>query len=131
MTEVVFVKPDDDIVEQVPVAVLGWRLLIKPYRPPRHSPGGIEYVEESLDNTEILTNIGQVKAIGSQAFTAKTRSGIDMADIEPRPKVGDWVMFGTYGGTKIEMKSGATYRIINDDAILAIANDPNEFRIYL
>lgn len=130
--EVVFVKPEDDVLEvDCPIKPLGWRVVVRPYRPEKFTEGGIELPEEALDNAQILTFVGQIVDMGNKAFTAVTRAGIDMSEIEPRPKVGDWVLYGSYGGQKIVLKNQTEYRLMNDDAIMAVARDPKEFLIYL
>lgn len=126
-----FIPPTKEIEMDCPVKPVGWRVVVRPYRPEEKSAGGLVMPEEVLDNTEILTYVGQIVAMGNLAFTAKTRSGIDMAQVEPRPKVGDWVMYGTYGGQKLSLRNGNNYIVMNDDGIMAIARDPNEFRIYV
>jgi co-chaperonin GroES (HSP10) len=130
-TQTVFVKPDSDVVPDIPVKPLGWRVLIRPYRPDDTSAGGIAIPEEALEATEILTFIGQIVDMGNLAFTAKTRSGILMADIEPKPQVGDWVMYGQYGGQNLRLRNGQKYVMMNDDGIMGVARDPKEFLIYL
>jgi co-chaperonin GroES (HSP10) len=69
--------------------------------------------------------------MGSECFKVITRSGIDMSKIDPKPKIGDWIMYGTYGGQKIVTKSGAKYMIMNDDGIMGIVHDPSTFRAYI
>jgi co-chaperonin GroES (HSP10) len=115
----------------VPITPLGWRVLIQPYQPDPMSEGGIAIPEEAIDNTRILTSVGRIVAMGNKAFTAKTRAGIDMSEIEPMPKVGDWVVFGAYGGLKITRRNGTEYRLLNDDAIMAIARNPKELQFYV
>ena len=69
--------------------------------------------------------------MGSECYKAITRSGIEMSSIDPKPKVGDWIIYGTYGGQQVYMKSGVKYLLMNDDGIMGIIDDPAEFRAYL
>lgn len=131
MDQVSFQKPDTDVSARLPVQPLGWRILVRPYTPPRTSEGGIEYVDETLQNEAILTNVGQVVAMGSHCYKAVTRSGIEMSKVEPKPKVGDWVMYGTYGGQKFNTREGVMYTMINDDSIMGIVDDPTNIRNYI
>ena len=101
------------------------------HKPKTTSAGGIQLPEEALESEELLTYVGQVVAMGDQCFTAVTRSGIDMSKIADKPKVGDWVMYGTYGGQKIVTKTGTKYLVMNDDSIMCIVKDPASFRAYL
>ena len=132
MTEIAFREPAKEIEVQLPLQPVGWRVLIRPYKPKdTYGESDIVIADEALESEELLTYVGQVVAMGDQCFKAVTRSGIDMSTIEPKPKVGDWVMFGTYGGQSIQMKNGTKYLIMNDDGIMAVIDDPTQFRSYL
>jgi co-chaperonin GroES (HSP10) len=131
MTEVAFSKPDNDIVAELPVQPVGWRVLVRPYEVAEQSSGGILYVDETKESEDLLSYVGQIVAMGDLCYRAVTRSGINLADINPRPKVGDWVMYGTYGGQSIKTKTGAKYIIMNDDGIMGIVPDPAAFRVYI
>lgn len=130
MKSVPFEKPEKEI-DTLPAMPVGWRILIRPYRPEKFTTGGIALPDEALENEEILTYCGQIVAMGNKAYTAITRSGINMAEIEPKPKVGDWVVYGTHGGQKLRLKGGGMYIATNDDAIVCIINDPLDFQYYL
>lgn len=131
MTEVAFQQPDKEVEAQLPVVPIGWRVLVRPFEPPKTTAGGIELPEEARESEEHLTYVGQIVAMGSECYKIVTRSGIDMSKIDPKPKVGDWVMYGTYGGQKIITKSGVKYLMMNDDGIMGIVPDPSAFRAYL
>lgn len=132
MDQVDFKKPDQNLEVRLPMVPLGWRILVRPYKPPSEwGEAKIAIAETALESEELLTCVGEIVAMGDQCFTAKTRSGIDMSKIEPKPKVGDWIMYGTYGGQKIVTKTGVRYLVMNDDSIMGIVNDPSEFRAYL
>lgn len=132
MTEVAFKEPQTDIEVELPLQPVGWRVLIRPYKP-KETWGESELVvaDEALESEELLTYVGQIVAMGDQCFKAITRSGIDMSTIEPKPKVGDWVMYGTYGGQSLRMKNGNKFLIMNDDGIMGVVPDPTVFRVYL
>ena len=131
MSEVAFEKPAVTIDVDIPVKPIGWRVLIRPYDPPKRSAGGIELPDEALESEQLLTYVGQIVAMGDQCYKAVTRSGIELANIDPKPKVGDWIMYGTYGGQKIITKAGTKYLMMNDDGIMGIVSDPASFRAYL
>lgn len=131
MSEVAFKEPEREIEIDIPVQPLGWRVLIRPYEPPRETAGGIIVADEAMESEELLTYVGQIVAMGSECYKAVTRSGIELANTDPKPKVGDWVIFGTYGGQKVYMKSGVKYLLMNDDGIMGIIDNPAEFRAYL
>lgn len=131
MTDVEFAKPAVDIEPELPVQPIGWRVLIRPYEVAASSDAGILYTDETKESEELLSYVGQIVAMGDQCYKVTTRSGINMADINPKPKVGDWIMYGTYGGQTIRTKSGAKYLIMNDDGIMGIVSDPHTFRVYI
>jgi co-chaperonin GroES (HSP10) len=129
MSEIGFKRPD--IAPELPVDPVGWRVLIRPYEPPEESQGGIVIAREALESEEYLTYVGQIVAMGSECYKAVTRSGIELANINPKPKVGDWVIYGTYGGQKVRMKNGVKYLLMNDDGIMGIVKDPAQFRAHI
>lgn len=131
MTEVAFSKPDNEIVAELPVQPVGWRVLIRPYEAAETSAQGIVFTEETKESEDLLSYVGQIVAMGDLCYKAVTRSGINLADINPKPKVGDWIMYGTYGGQSIKTKTGAKYIIMNDDGIMGIVPDPAAFRVYI
>jgi len=131
MSEVAFTKPDTDIDAELPVQPVGWRVLIRPYEVADTSAAGIVYTEETKESEDLLSYVGQIVAMGDQCYKAVTRSGIELANIDPKPKVGDWIMYGTYGGQTIKTKTGAKYLIMNDDGIMGIVKDPHAFRVYI
>ena len=132
MTEVAFDTPKEEIEVELPMQPVGWRVLIRPYKP-KSTWGDSELViaDEALESEQLLTCIGQIVAMGDQCFKAVTRSGIDLSKIDPKPKVGDWVMYGTYGGQKLTTKQGTKYLVMNDDGIMGVVQDPAMFRAYL
>ena len=111
VSEVSFVKPN--IEAELPLKPIGWRVLIRPYEPPKASDGGIIYGGDSLESEEHLTYVGKIVAMGNLCYKAVTRSGINLADVDPKPKVGDWIIYGTYGGQKVVMKNGVKYLSMN------------------
>ena len=132
MDQVQFQEPDQDVDARLPLVPVGWRILVRPYKPPKTwGETQIEVPDEALESEELLTCVGEIVAMGDQCFKAKTRSGIDMSQISPKPKVGDWIMYGTYGGQKVITKTGVKYLVMNDDSVMGIVNDPSEFRAYL
>jgi len=131
MSEVGFLKPERNIEAELPVQPIGWRILVRPFEAPKTSAGGIQLPDEALESEAHLTYVGQIVAMGDQCYKAVTRSGIELANINPKPKIGDWIMYGTYGGQKIVTKAGAKYLMMNDDCIMGIVKDPASFRAYL
>jgi co-chaperonin GroES (HSP10) len=132
MSEVAFDKPAEEIDVELPLVPVGWRVLVRPYEP-KKTWGDSELViaSEALESEKLLTCVGQIVAMGDQCYSAVTRSGIELAKMDPKPKVGDWIMYGTYGGQNLVTKAGAKYLLMNDDGIMGIVKDPASFRAYL
>jgi len=132
VSEVAFTEPKQEIKIDIPVQPVGWRVLIRPYEPSTtYGDSELVIANETMESEELLTYVGQIVAMGSECYKAVTRSGIELANIDPKPKVGDWIIFGTYGGQKVHTKSGAKYLLMNDDGIMGIIDNPAEFRAYL
>lgn len=130
MTEVAFKPPEKEIAPAVPKPLL-WRVIIEPWEPPRKTAGGIELPEEAIVTQRNMTTVGRIVAMGSLCYKTKTASGLSLADEETKPGTGDWVLFGTYAGQRVRMKSGKHYVVINDDEILGVVDSPEDFHFYV
>lgn len=124
-------EPPAKVLNSCPIQPIGWRLVIAPYEPEQKSEGGIYIAEQALEAERLLTFCGKVVAMGEACYKAVTRSGLDMSQWTRAPQVGDWVIYGTYGGQRVVTKNGARFVITNDDAVLAIVDGPHEFKYYL
>jgi co-chaperonin GroES (HSP10) len=125
-----FVAPDKDL-DVCPIKPIGWRVVIAPYEPENKTGSGILLAESAVEAERFLTFCGQLVAMGEACFKATTRSGLAMADWQEKPKVGDWVIYGAYGGQRVVTKGNTRYMITNDDAILAVARSPRDFKYYI
>ena len=117
MTEVIKLT-DEELEVQLPQPV-GYRVLI-----------ALPEIEETYENTKVLKTttemrnehvmsiIGLVVDMGSQAYQDKDRLG----DI-PWCKIGDYVMFRANSGTRFKI-DGKEYRLMNDDSVEAVVTDP-------
>jgi co-chaperonin GroES (HSP10) len=130
MSEVAFKPPEKAVEAPVPKPLL-WRVVIEPWEPPKRTTGGIELPEEAIQTQRNMTTVGRIKDMGSLCYETKTQSGLSLADEANKPKVGDWVLFGTYAGQRVRMKSGKFYVIINDDEILGVVDSPEDFHFYI
>jgi len=118
MIEAVEKLTDQELEVQLPNPV-GYRVLV-----------AMPKIEETYENTKILktTNemhnehimsiIGLVLDMGSQAYSDKERFGDT-----PWCKVGDYVMFRANTGTRFKV-GDIEYRLMNDDSIEAVVADP-------
>lgn len=130
MGERAFVAPDKPMELPIPKPLL-WRVVIEPYEPPKKSAGGLELPDEVISTQRMVTTVGKIVAMGALCYQTKTQSGLSLADEPNKPTVGDWVLFGTYAGQRIKMKTGRHYVILNDDEVLGVVDSPDDFHFYI
>ena len=102
---------------QLPVPS-GWRLLVLPFTPREKTKGGILIAQESLDKLRVATNCGYVLSMGPLAYQDK-----ENYPTGPWCKVGEWVIFARYAGSRLPIEGGEV-RILNDDEVLGTIKDP-------
>ena len=96
----------------------GWRLLVLPFTPREKTKGGIFIAQESLDKLRIATNCGYVLSMGPLAYQDKEKYPTG-----PWCKVGEWVIFARYAGSRLPIEGGEV-RILNDDEVLGTIKNP-------
>ena len=97
----------------------GWRILVLPFKGKKKTKGGILYSDEQIERQQLATVCGNVLAVGPQAYKGeKYPEG-------PWCKVGDWVIFARYAGSRFKIEGGEV-RLLNDDEIIATINDPED-----
>ena len=98
----------------------GWRMLVLPFKMDEKTKGGIIMNETTLEKQQVASQCGNVLAMGSECYKDKERypSG-------PWCKVGDWVVFARYAGSRIEIDGGEV-RLLNEDEILATVKNPED-----
>jgi co-chaperonin GroES (HSP10) len=95
----------------------GYKLLIA--MPAKVEKKGSIYVPDELQAREALaTIVGNVVAMGPLAYNdpAKFPTGTWC-------NVGDWVMFKPFSGSRFKI-NGQEFRLINDDTVDAVVEDP-------
>ena len=98
----------------------GWRILVLPFKGKKKTKGGILYSDEQIDRQQLATVCGNVLAIGPQAYQDKERYPDGTWC-----KVGDWVIFARYAGSRFKIEGGEV-RLLNDDEIIATIKDPED-----
>ena len=98
----------------------GWRMLVLPFRMKEKTDGGIIMGTETIDRQQVASQCGNVLAMGPDCYMDK-----DRFKDGPWCKVGDWVVFARYAGSRIEIEGGEV-RLLNDDEILATVQDPTD-----
>ena len=96
----------------------GWRLLVLPFTPREKTKGGILIAQESLDKLRVGTNCGYVLKMGPLAYQDREKYPTG-----PWCKIGDWVIFARYAGSRLPIEGGEV-RILNDDEVLGTIKDP-------
>ena len=111
-------ETDEELDLQIPVPV-GYRLLVAmPEVEDTYGDSGILKSSKEIHYDTILSTIGVVLDMGQQAYIDKERFPTG-----PWCKVGDYVMFRMNTGTRFKV-GGTEYRLMNDDSIEAVVNDP-------
>ena len=106
-------------VEKIPQPS-GWRMVLFPLKLQGKTKGGVLLTDETVTESQVTTNICKVLKMGPEAYKDKEKfpSG-------PWCKEGDWVLITRYAGSRIRI-DGGELRIINDDEILAVVDDPRD-----
>ena len=98
----------------------GWRILILPFKMKEKTKGGILMGQDTLERQQVASQCGNVLAGGPHAYQDK-----DRFPKGPWCKVGDWVMFARYAGSRIKIEGGEV-RLLNDDEVLATIKNPED-----
>ena len=106
-------------LEKVPKPV-GWRIVLFPLKLQGKTKGGVLLTDDTVTESQVTTNICKVLKMGPECYKDKEKfpSG-------PWCKEGDWVLITRYAGSRIRI-DGGELRIINDDEILAVVDDPRD-----
>ena len=98
---------------------VGYRVLVALPNVEETFSNGILKAAKTLHEEYVLSTIGVVLDMGEQAYTDK-----DRFPTGPWCKAGDFVMFRANTGTRFKV-GAQEYRLMNDDSIEAIVNDPS------
>lgn len=113
-------KLDDSTLLKLPKPA-GYRLLIALPEVSEKTDGGV-YMPDSLKSAEEVASIlGFVLRVGPQAYNDPERFPDG-----PWCKEGDFVIFRAYSGTRFKI-AGKEFRLINDDTVEAVVDDPRGF----
>ena len=98
----------------------GWRILILPFKMKEKTKGGVYMGQDTLERQQVASQCGNVLAVGPHAYKDKKRfpNGAWC-------KVGDWIMFARYAGSRIKIEGGEV-RLLNDDEVLATIKNPED-----
>ena len=76
----------------------GWRMLVLPFRMNEKTKGGVLLGTETIDRQQVASQCGNVIAMGPDCYNDTKRFNDG-----PWCKVGDWVVFARYAGSRIEI----------------------------
>jgi co-chaperonin GroES (HSP10) len=100
----------------------GWKVLIAmPVFEEKISNSGIILPTSTKNAEEIAANIGLVVSMGSEAY-----KDLNKFPNGPWCEVGDFIMMRSYSGTRFSI-GGHEFRMINDDTIEGVIQDPSGF----
>ena len=106
-------------IEKVPNPT-GYRIVLFPLKLDSKTKSGKILTDETVAESQITTNICKVLKVGPDAYKDK-----DKFPTGPWCKTDDWVLITRYAGSRIRI-DGGELRIINDDEILAVIDDPRD-----
>jgi len=113
-------KKEAVLESQIPVPV-GYQLLIAlPDAEETFGESGLVKASETLRNEQILSMVGVVLDMGEDAY-----GDPDRYPRGPWCKRGDYVLFRANTGTRFRVGK-QEYRLMNDDSIQAIVDDPSK-----
>ena len=113
-------KVDEAIEAKLPEPT-GYRLLITIPEISEKTQGGVIVPDELKSAEETASIIGFVLKVGVDAYKDESRFSDG-----PWCKVGDFVIFRSYSGTRYKIQ-GKEFRIINDDTVEAVVDDPRGY----
>jgi len=96
----------------------GYRILIAIPEKEEKTEGGIIKAEETIRYEEVSTITGFVLKMGPDCYKDESRFPTG-----PWCSEGDFVVFRAFSGTRIKIH-GKEFRIINDDSVEAVVDDP-------
>jgi len=106
-------------IEKVPKPT-GYRLVLFPLKLEGKTAGGVILTDTAIEQASIATNICKVIAVGPDAYQDKVKfpNGAWC-------KKDDWIIITKYAGARLSI-DGGELRIINDDEVLAVVEDPRD-----
>jgi len=96
----------------------GYKILIALPEPDEKTDGGIIKASQTIHNEEVGSIVGFVLDTGPDVYSDSVRFPTG-----PFCKKGDWIVMRSYTGTRF-MVHGKEFRLINDDSVEAVVEDP-------
>ena len=114
------IELDEDTTRKLPEPK-GYKLLIAIPKLEEKTQGGVIIPDKLKGLEQTASIVGLVIALGDAAYkdAEKFPDG-------PYCKEGDFVIFSSYSGTRFKLR-GEEFRLINDDTVEAVVDDPREY----
>jgi len=100
----------------------GYRLLVAIPEIKETYESGLVKAETTLKHEEVSTMVVQVVDMGPDAYADKERFPNG-----PYCKIGDFVLIRAYSGTRFKIHGKELFRVINDDSVEAVVEDPTGY----
>lgn len=107
--------------QQIPKPT-GYRLLVAIPEVKETYESGIVKPDTVLKQEEVSTMVVQVIDMGPDAYKDKERFPNG-----PYCKIGDYVLIRAYSGTRFKIHDKELFRVINDDSVEAVVEDPTGY----
>ena len=114
------IELDEDTTRKLPEPQ-GYKLLIAIPKLEEKTSGGVIIPDKLKGMEQTASIIGLVVAMGKAAYKDS-----DKFPDGPYCKEGDFVIFRSYSGTRFKLR-GEEFRLINDDTVEAVVDDPREY----
>jgi len=107
--------------QQIPKPT-GFRILVAIPEIKETTEGGIIKPDSVLKSEEVSTMVVQVVDMGPDAYQDKERFPNG-----PYCQIGDFVLIRAYSGTRFKIHEREFFRVINDDSVEAVVEDPTGY----
>lgn len=105
-------------IEEILPVPSGYKLLVACPEMEETTEGGIIIANEYRQKESTASIFGRIIEMGEDAYADQ-----DKFPSGPYCQPGDWVIFRSYSGTRFKVK-GQEFRLINDDSVEAVVEDP-------
>lgn len=100
----------------------GYRLLVAIPEIKETYESGLVKADTTLKHEEVSTMVVQVVDMGPDAYKDEERFPNG-----PYCKIGDYVLIRAYSGTRFRIHGKELFRVINDDSVEAVVEDPTGY----
>ena len=108
--------------QQIPKPA-GYRLLVAiPEVKETYGDSGIVKAANEIKNEEVSTMVVRVLDMGPDAYKDEKRFPNG-----PYCQIGDYVLIRAYSGTRFKIHGKELFRVINDDSVEAVVEDPTGY----